>query len=123
MNQVNRMNRVSRVNGARQVPAQVELRIAQLIIDDLGTGSPDALVAAMTTELEAVLARELAGRGLAGELARSPGLPADRVRATVSLPPAGGTGGATGAGRAIGATLARVVAGRQDSPRQPGGAP
>jgi hypothetical protein len=121
-------------NDGVRARTRIEVRIGQLIIDDLGTGSPDALLAAMTTELQAALARELTGRGRAGELARSPGLSADRVRATVSLPPAAGTNdgpgagpGAAGAGRVIGAALARVVAGQRDqarpgSPARPRGA-
>ena len=117
-------------NDGVRARARIEVRIGQLIIDDLGTGSPDALLAAMTTELRAALARELTGRGRAGGLARSPGLSADRLRATVSLPPAAGANGgpgAAGAGRVIGAALARVVAGPQDqarpgSPARPRGA-
>jgi hypothetical protein len=116
-------------NAVVRARTRVEVRIGQLIIEDLGTGSPDALLAAMTTELQAALARELTRRGRAGELARSPGLSADRVRATVSLPPPGGDvgPGATTVGRVIGAALARVVAGPRDqarpgSPARPQGA-
>ena len=104
-------------NDGVRARTRIEVRIGQLIIDDLGTGSPDALLAAMTTELRAALARELTGRGRAGGLARPPGLSADRLRATVSLPPAAGANGgpgAAGAGRVIGAALARVVAGPRD---------
>jgi len=107
-------------NDGGRARARIEVRIGQLIIDDLGTGSPDALLAAMTTELRAALARELTGRGRAGELAWSPGLSADRLRATVSLPSAAGANGgpgAAGAGRVIGAALARVVAGPRDQAR------
>ncbi len=116
-------------NDGVRAQTRIEVRIGQLIIDDLGTGSPEALLAAMTTELQAALARELTGRGRAGELARSPGLSVDRVRATVSLPPSAGPAGlgAAGVGRAIGTAVARAVAGQRDqarpgSPAQPRGA-
>src|SRR5260370_19226276 len=81
--------RRSRTPNAR---LRVELHIGALVIDDLGTGSPDALVAAMTAELQAALSRELAvlgqvdGQARAAELVA--GLSADRVRAAGTLPPA-----------------------------------
>ncbi len=112
--------RRSRTPNAR---LRVELHIGALVIDDLGTGSPDALVAAMTAELQAALSRELAvlgqvdGQARAAELVA--GLSADRVRAAVTLPPAGAAGGA---GRVIGASVAGAVAGRRASAGQPGGA-
>jgi hypothetical protein len=112
------MNRANRRNPARQSPARIELRIGRLVIDNPGTGEHGELVAAMTAELRAVLARELAAPGRAAGLARSP---AGRLRAAVSLPPAGSPGGDAGAGRAIGAALARAVTGRRGSSRQPGG--
>lgn len=121
------MRRADRV---RSAPAQIEVRIGELIIDDLGTGAPDALVAALTTELQTVLARELAWYRGPRAAARAAGLSAARVRATMVLPPAvpapdagrpaaGGAGTAAGTGAAIGAALARAVAGQPD-PAGPG---
>jgi hypothetical protein len=82
---------------------RIELRIERLVADDLGGGSRDDFVAAVTRQLRLVLARELNGPGPAAGRTRS----VARVRTTVNLPAAGAGGPA--AGRAVGAALGTAM--------------
>jgi hypothetical protein len=93
---------------------RIELRIERLVADDLGGGSRDDFVAAVTRELRLVLARELGGpRPAAGRTRSVP-----RVRTGVSLPAAGAGGPA--AGRAVGAALGAAVTSERVFPRARG---
>jgi hypothetical protein len=82
---------------------RIELRIERLVADDLGGGSWDDFVAAVTRELRTVLARELGGPRPAAGRTRS----VARVRTTVRLPAA--RAGGPAAGRAVGAALGTAV--------------
>jgi hypothetical protein len=82
---------------------RIELRIGRLVADDLGGGSRDDFVAAVTRELRIVLARERSGPRPAAGRARS----VARVGTEVSLPAAGAGGPSTG--RAVGAALGAAV--------------
>jgi hypothetical protein len=92
---------------------RIELRIDRLVADGLDGRSADDLVAALVGELRLVLAREIGSRRLAGGQA----VWVPRLRAALTLPPAGpGTGagvGAASAGRALGAALGGAVTGDQ----------
>lgn len=90
---------------------RIELHIERLVADDLGGGSRDDFVAAVTRELRLALARELGGpRPAAGRTRSVP-----RVRTAVSLPPAGAP-----AGRAVGAALGAAVTSERVFPRARG---
>ena len=111
---------MTRAGRARPASAQIEVHIGELMIDDLGTGSPDVLVAALTTELQVALARQFPRSGQPREAARAAALSAPRVRVTMALPSAGevpgavGAGTAAGVGTALGAALGRAVAGPRE---------
>jgi hypothetical protein len=87
---------------------RIELSIDHLVADGLDRGAADGLVADLTAELRSVLARELAGP--AGRRRLSGGRPVSvpRLRAALTLPPAG-----YGPGAAIGAALGAAVTGNQ----------
>jgi hypothetical protein len=65
---------------------RIELRIDRLVADDLSSGSPDELAAAITREMRRVLARDL------------------------------GPAQATAAGQAVGTAVARAVTGDRVAP-------
>jgi hypothetical protein len=104
---------------------RIELSIDQLVADGLDRGAADRLVAALTAELQSVLARELAGPAGRRRLSGGQPISVPRLRAALTLPPAGsgpgsGSGAAIGAaagaavtGRALGAALGRAVTGDQ----------
>jgi hypothetical protein len=84
---------------------RIELSIGQLVAHGIGADSTDEFVAALTAELHVVLARELGQ----GQLTGGQAISVPRLRAKLTLPPAG----SASAGRAIGAALGGAVTGDQ----------
>jgi hypothetical protein len=85
---------------------RIELSIDRLVADGRIAGSAEELLAALTGELRLVLARELGQRQMS-QLTGDQAISVPRLRAALTLPPAG-TGAA---GRAIGAALGGAVTG------------
>jgi hypothetical protein len=99
---------------------RIEVSIDHLVADGLDGGSADGLVAALTAELRLVLARELASAAGRRRLSSAQAISVPRLRAALTLPPAGpgagaAIGGAAGAvaGQALGAALGGAVTGDQ----------
>jgi hypothetical protein len=83
---------------------RIEVSIDHLVADGLDGGSADGLVAALTAELRLVLARELASAVGRRRLSGAQAISVPRLRAALTLPPAG-----PGAGAAIGGAAGAVA--------------
>jgi hypothetical protein len=99
---------------------RIEVSIDHLVADGLDGGSADGLVAALHAELRQVLARQHATAAGRRRLSGAQAISVPRLRAALTLPPAGpgagaAIGGAAGAvaGQALGAALGGAVTGDQ----------